>query len=546
MNRIPIALLLILGVAPVLYGLFGTLVEGSHAIGWRSLFATPGLADAALLSAWTGIASTGAALVLAHASVALVWTPERIQRLRLASLPVLATPHLAIAIGLVLLMSPSGLILRALSPWATGFAQPPDWATVQDTFGLALILGLIVKETPFLILVLLANLSLVNAQRLMTQAQVLGYGPLKAWFVAVAPLLQQRSRLAVAAVLVFGVTNVEMSMALGPTTPSTLSILVWQWFADPDLALKPKAFAGALLLLILAAVATGLLMIFSTAAAAAWRRWASNGKRPTHDRFALRSIKFAGPSVLALGIATTLALVMRSVGGSWRFPQLLPEHVSLNNWLAVLREARGAFSASLVIGVSVSFLAVAIVLAAAEVLRDKPLARRRIAALLFLPLVLPQLAYLYGLQDLLLRLRLDGTWHAVLWSQLLFVLPYAWVVLTEARAQLNPGYPIVARTLGSGPVTTWIRVVLPLLARPILLGIALCFSVSMALYLPTLFAGGGRIVTLTTEAAVAINSGDLRSAAAQGAMLALLPLLVFGVCAFLSRRLFRQRAGMPG
>ena len=87
-----------------------------------------------------------------------------------------------------------------------------------------------------------------------------------------------------------------------------------------------------------------------------------------------------------------------------------------------------------------------------------------------------------------------------MWSQLVFVLPYAWVVLAETRAQLNPGYRIVARTLGAAPATAWARVVLPLLARPILLAIAVCFSVSMALYLPTLFAGGGRIVTLTTEA----------------------------------------------
>lgn len=546
MNWIPVALLLVFGVVPVLYGLTGTLIEGAHANGWAELLATPGLSNSLLLSAWTGLASTCGALALAHATIALVWTPERIQRLRLTSLPVLASPHLAIAIGIVLLMSPSGLILRALSPWATGFQQPPDWATVQDAFGWSLILGLTVKETPFLILVLLANLSQVNAQRLMTQARVLGYGPLKAWFVAVAPLLQQRSRLAVAAVLVFGVTNVEMSMALGPTTPPALPILVWQWFTDPDLALRPRAFAGALLLLVLAGIAALLLKVLSTAVAAAWRRWAASGRRPAHDRFPLWLTRTAGRTVLAFGIFATLALILRSFGGAWRFPQMLPERWSLESWFTVLQDTRDTFWTTLQLALAVSMLAVVIVLAAAEALHDRSAARRRIAALLFLPLILPQMAYLFGLQGLLLRLRLDGTWHAVLWSQLVFALPYAWVVLAEARAQLNPGYRIVAHTLGAGAVKTWTRVILPMLARPILLAVALCFSVSMALYLPTLFAGGGRIVTLTTEAAVAINSGDLRSAAAQGAMLTALPLVVFGVCALLSRRLFRHRAGMAG
>ncbi len=151
----------------------------------------------------------------------------------------------------MLLLAPSGLLLRALSPWATGFVQPPDWATVQDPFGIALVLGLVVKEAPFLVLVLLGSLSQVPADRLMTQGRVLGYGAFKAWFVAVAPLLQRQSRLATVAVLVFGVTNVEMSLALGPTTPPTLSLLVWRWFTDADLAIQSKAYAGALLLLLI-------------------------------------------------------------------------------------------------------------------------------------------------------------------------------------------------------------------------------------------------------------------------------------------------------
>lgn len=546
MSRFAVALLLIVGAMPMVYGLAVTLLEASQMHAWMDLFAVPGVVKALLLSAWTGFASTGCALAIAHAATALIATPERIQRLRLMSLPVLATPHLAIGIGLVLLLSPSGLLVRSLSPWATGFHQPPDWTTVQDPYGLALILGLIVKETPFLILVLLANLNQVNAPRLMKQSRVLGYGAIKSWFVAVAPLLQRQSRLAVLAVLVFGVTNVEMSMALGPTTPPTLSLLVWQWFIDPDLALRPRAFAGAVLLMVLATTVAVALKAVANAVAAAWRRWAANGERAVKDLLLIHLTKNASRAVLALGIAAVLGLLHRSVGGAWRFPQLAPARISLANWLTVLEDSRGTFWMSITLSFAVTAVAVAIVLAVAEALHDNATARRRIAVLLFAPLLLPQLAYLIGLQDLLLRLHFDGTWYAVLWSQLVFVLPYAWVVLAETRAQLNPGYRIVARTLGAAPATAWARVVLPLLARPILLAIAVCFSVSMALYLPTLFAGGGRIVTLTTEAAVAISSGDLRSAATQGAMLAVLPLLVFGACALLSRRLFRQRQGMSG
>ncbi len=42
--------------------------------------------------------------------------------------------------------------------------------------------------------------------------------------------------------------------------------------------------------------------------------------------------------------------------------------------------------------------------------------------------------------------------------------------------------------------------------RPILATFAVGFAVSVAQYLPTLFAGGGRFVTVTTEA-VALSAG---------------------------------------
>lgn len=541
----PLWALLLVGVAPVGAGLAATLVEGLSMPAWRELLAEPGLTRALLVSVGSGVVSTGVALAVAHLAVATAFVRHRQATLRLAALPALATPHLAIAIGLVLLLAPSGLVMRAFSPWATGFEQPPDWATVQDPFGLALIVGLVVKEVPFLILVLLGALAQVPAGRLMTQGRVLGYGS-KAWFVAVAPLLQRQARLATVTVLVFGLTNVEMSLALGPTRPPTFSLLVWSWFTDADLAVRSKAYAGALLLLLVTAAVVAATAVASRyVVGPAWRAWASSGDRASLLRVDGRAARLCGRAALGLGAAALLALLARSVGGTWRFPAVWPAQLSPSAWIQSLEDMRPAVAASVTLGLGATLLSLILVLAVAEVLHDKPAARRRVAALLFVPLVLPQLAFLFGLQTVLLRLQLDGTWGGVLWSHLLFVLPYAWVVLAEARAQLAPGYRIVARTLGAGPFTTWSLILLPQLLRSILVAAGLCFAVSMALYLPTQFAGGGRIVTVTTEAAVAMSSGDLRSAASYGVMQALLPLVLFAATAWASRSVFRQRQGMP-
>ena len=63
---------------------------------------------------------------------------------------VLARPVKIAPIGGVT-KAPSGWVLRALSPWATGWEQPPDWPTTQDPWGAGLVLALVVKEVPFLL-----------------------------------------------------------------------------------------------------------------------------------------------------------------------------------------------------------------------------------------------------------------------------------------------------------------------------------------------------------------------------------------------------------
>lgn len=537
-------LLLAIGAIPVGAGLAGA-VMGFDSSAWPILWNTPGLARAALLSIWTGAAATLVSLGLAHLAVALAWSNEQVLRLRMWALPALATPHLAVAIGLVLLLSPSGLLLRLLSPWATGFDQPPDWATVQDPLGIALIVGLVIKETPFLVLVLLGALAQVDAGRSMMQARVLGYGQLKSWLVAVAPLLQRQSRLAIAAVLVFGITNVEVALPLGPSTPPTLSMLLLQWFADTDLSMRSRAFAGAWLLLGITVSALAAGKLAARAWAELWSHWAASGRRATRDRRVRRSARALTALVLILGLAAVIALLLRSFGGAWRFPQVIPARASLDAWRSMASELGTTMSATLALGFATAGLAVLLVLAAAEALHDRPRARRRIAVMLFVPLLLPQMAFLFGLQTLLIRLGLDGTFAAVLWSHLIFALPYVWAVLSEARAQIPAGLPLTARVLGSSPARTWLRVILPLLAKSILLALALGFAVSIALYLPTLFAGAGRIATATTQAAAAMSAGNLRGAAAHGVVQAIAPLLVFVLTAVLGHALFRRRRGMP-
>lgn len=534
-----VGVLVLVATVPVVAGLSG--LAGVRPAAFAEVMAAPGVGRAMTLSVVSGSLATLLAAVLAHLLLATAGSAGWLPRLRAATLPLLAVPHLALGIGLVLVLAPSGLLLRLLSPWATGFDQPPDWATVQDPWGLSLVLGLVIKETAFLVLALLAALPQVPADALLRTARSLGYPPRPAWLVAVAPLLARQVRLPVAAVLVYGVTNVDLALALGPRTPPSFAVLVWQWFTSGDLADRELAVAATVLLLAMAVAVLGL------AAGAGWigarlvRAWLARGhRRPLAPLAAALPVA----AVLGtLGLTAVLALLLRTVTTPAPFPVVLgrPGTSTLD-----LPGLASPATTTLALALATAVIAVALVLWAAESLAHRPAARTRVALLLFVPLLLPQLAFLFGWQVLLARLGLDGLAVAVLWSHLVFALPYTWGVLAEARAGLDPRLPLVARTLGAGPWSAWWRVTVPLLLQATLVALALAASVSAALYLPTLFAGAGRVATLATEAAAAMAGGNLQDAAALGALQALLPLVALAMAFGLGRWLFRHRRGMPG
>ena len=537
-------LTLIAGV-PVLAGLGMTVIKALNPAAWSVLMSTPGIWSSLALSLWTGGASSVLALLIAHLTVAIAVPARWTGRLRAAILPLIALPHLAVGIGLALMLAPSGLIVRLFSPWLTGFEQPPDWMTIQDPFGISLIIGLVTKEAPFLALMLLGALAQMPSEPLMLASQTLGYGRLKAWLVSVAPALQRQIRLPIAAVFVYGATNVDMAIPLGSQTPPPLSIVLWQWYTASRLELQDAAFAGSILLL--GATLLGLISLAGAGrvGGAVMRRFATSGRRAAKDRALRTAISSLPLAVAVLGGGALLALALRAASRMWRFPRVLPEHLGWETFADTAPAATPPLSMTLTMAALVAIAAVALTLAVVERLADNPRWTRTVGLCLFLPLVVPQLAFLFGLTWLATRLRLEGTVFAVMWTHLLFALPYTWGVLAAARAALDPRYQLAARVLGAAPLRAWWTVTAPLLTRSALLAASLAFAVSASLYLPTLFTGAGRIVTVATEAAGAAASGALHVAALYGALQAALPLLAFVLTSTAAHFAYRRFSGVP-
>lgn len=548
------ALTLGLFLGPIAVGLLGTVLPAFGllpALGgrhlsldpWRGLLADPALPRALGLTLATGFGSTALAL-LAAIAVAAAWHGTRpFAALRRLLAPLLAVPHAGFAIGFAFLAAPSGWIARLLSPWATGWTAPPDLMLVNDPAGLALTAALALKEAPFLLLAIVAALAQVPADRSLTVARCMGYGPVSAWLKTVLPLVWPQIRLPVLAVLAYSLSVVDMAMILGPGTPSTLAVEVLRRFNDPDLGLRFQAAAGACLQTLVVAASIAACLLAERALRAFAAPWLVRGGRGGPGR-GWRLAGGVGAALVVLSSAGALAvLAVWSAAGRWRFPDALPESWSPERWLAAGTAAGlgGPALVTLLAGLASTAVALLLVLGCLEHERRAGVSPgARGMWLLYLPLLVPQIGFLFGIQVLLIALDLDGGWVALVWSHLLFVIPYVFLVLADPYRALDDRYERAARCLGASPVRVFLRVRLPLLARPIAVAAAIGLSVSVAQYLPTLFAGAGRLPTLTTEAVALASGGDRRAAAVAALAQMLLPLAGFALALAASRRRIRE------
>ena len=550
------ALTLALFLLPIGAGLIGTWLPAFGylpALGgtsfslapWQHLVEHPVLPGALRLTLVSGLVASTASLAIVLAFVAACHETKLFLRLRSVLAPVLAVPHVAIAIGLAFLIAPSGWLARLVSPWATGWSTPPDLAIVPDPNGLALALGLMVKEVPYLLLMTLAALNQAHARERMAVARSLGYGPAVGWLKTVLPAVYAQIRLPVYAVIAYSLSVVDMAMVLAPATPPPLAVLVVRWFNDPDLAMRFQAAAGAVVQLGLVILVIGVWNLLERVVMRLGRRWIIVGGRGGSGQAARLAAGGAMSLVFAASGLCVLVLGLWSLAGRWRYPDPLPTRVGLETWMRHADGLSWATGTTLIAGMASAAVALALVLACLENEQRHGLrTTNRILWLLYTPLLVPQVAFLFGFQVIAVRAGLDGAWLTLIWSHVLFVLPYVFLSLADPYRALDERYARAALCLGAAPNRVFWRVKLPMLLRPILIAFAVGFAVSVAQYLPTIFAGAGRFMTLTTEAVALSGGGDRRVMGVYAFLQAVLPLIAFALAFAVPAWLFRHRQAL--
>ncbi|SLN32327.1 ABC transporter permease [Pseudooctadecabacter jejudonensis] len=543
-------------LGPVIAGLYGTVLPafghlpaagltGPSLDPFRDLFDWGGLGAAVRLSVTTGVVATGLSLLIVSFIVA-GWSGTRSFRVleRLLS-PLLSVPHAAAAFGLAFLIVPSGWIARATSPWLTGWDRPPDLLIVQDPLGFAMVAGLVVKEVPFLLLMMIAAMGQAQPRRSILVAQALGYGRVTGWLKTVFPRVYAQIRLPVYVVIGYSMSVVDVAVILGPSTPPTLSVQIVKWMSDPDLAMRLTGAAAALLQFALVAGVLLAWWLGERVVAALGRRWIWSGRRGQMDapgRIVGLAFGVLSAASILLGLAS---LAIWSFAARWSFPNVLPDGFTMRSWD---RHGASAFATMgetfLIAGCAVG-IALVLVLGCleAEHRGDRQFGQKGLL-LLYLPLLVPQTAFLPGLQTMLLTVGADMGRVPVIFAHLVFVLPYVFLSLGDPWRSWDARHATVAAALGASPWRVFWSVRVPMLTRPLLTVMAVGVAVSVGQYLATLLIGGGRVETLTTEAVALASGGDRRAIGVYGLLQTLAALVPFTMALVVPTLLWRNRRGL--
>ncbi|MBH0088033.1 MULTISPECIES: ABC transporter permease subunit [unclassified Pseudoalteromonas] len=500
--------------------------------GFNALWQTPGLTQMVTLSVATGLISTLLAFIITLMILAAFFNSPWLNRIQRLLSPILVIPHAAAAIAVGFLIAPSGMISRLASPWLSGWELAPNGMFPHDSFGISIILGLTLKELPFLLLMALGVLAQPElGKKLRQQHKValnLGYCPMTAFFKVILPSLYPLLRLPLLAVLAYASASVEMPLILGPNTPPTLAVAIMHWFNDVDLNLRIKASAGALLQL---AVTGGLLALWlagEKAIKVLFSDSLTNGVREYGGFYWQKITVVLTALVISFILLSLIGLVMWSVAGFWRFPEAMPEQFTLLHFKSALMQMGSPLFNTLAIGLVTTLFAIILTLLCleSEQLSDKPISRFT-SLIIYLPLLVPSIAFLFGLVWIQQLVNNQAAFFNVVLTHLLFVLPYVFLSLASSYRRLDPRFAHVAASLGAAPCKVFFKVKLPQLFAPILIAAALGLAISFGQYLPTLLAGGGRIATITTEAVTLANGASRRTSAVYAIMQMVLPLIGF-------------------
>lgn len=524
----------ILWFCPLVAGLLAVLYGARGGAAWNALFEHPQIWPALALSLATGTISLVISTLLAFWIVAGVYGSKLWSGSSGLMGGFLSLPHLAFAIGFGFLITPSGLIARVIGTFA-GWVEPPQWTTTQDPLGLSLIAVLVLKEVPFLIWLIGAQLARPDISQMLRGhfriSQSLGHGSASIWLRVFIPQVLPRLKWPLIVVWFYGASVVDVALAIGPTQPPPLAVIIWSDLNNADPAINARGTVGALFLTVtLACLALAFLVLQKITLPSIWNiltRGPSPGRTPKMTSSALLMF------FCVIYAMVFVILCVMSVGTLWPYPNLFPTQLRWSAWeLFAISPAPLLNSLSLACASTLAALALAIFWF--ETIPEKMDAA--LLACAITALALPSLLIADGQYLAFLHLDLSGTWFGVFLSHLTPVFAYVFIVLKGPYRAFDPRYRSVSLGLNTDKYRFWSSVKIGMMKPAITAAAAVGIGVSIAQFVPTQLIASGRMTTLPIEAVTLTSGGNRPLMAVFALMLAVVPALAFVAAARFGRK----------
>ena len=157
----------------------------------------------------------------------------------------LTVPHIIGAIGILYLFSQSGSFSRLAFQWGI-ITRPSEFPElVFDPYAIGIILQYVWKETPFIGVIILANInSLIEDYE--SVARSLGASKWQSFRYVFLPFIFPSALFASVIVFAFTFGAFEIPLMLGANYPSALPVLAYRKYTAVDLGAMPDAMAIAI------------------------------------------------------------------------------------------------------------------------------------------------------------------------------------------------------------------------------------------------------------------------------------------------------------
>jgi putative spermidine/putrescine transport system permease protein len=227
-------------------------------------------------------------------------------------------------------------------------------------------------------------------------------------------------------------------------------------------------------------------------------------------------------------ITPIITLFFLSFSRVWRYPHILPENFSLENWSYLFLSGGNigpSFILSLIIALSVATFSTFLGFITSKYIAYHRY-RRQLLMLTYFPFALSPVIFALCLKYYFIKLSLVGNLEGIILAQLIIAFPYSVIFFTGFWNQKIKQYQDLVSTLGGTNAYAFRKIVMPLAQSLILVCFFQCFLISWFEFGLTSVIGYGKVETLTIKVFQFISEANIFYAALSCCLLILPPVIL--------------------